>query len=145
MGEKVGIAISTCDRPGYLSKCIKSLQGVDAVICVCDDGHKKVDDIVPGRICILRTKKPRSGVAVNKNLGFRYLLDQGCDYIFMLEDDCVIKDHNIFNMYIKASELTGIQHFNFGPGSPWNRKQEASSCGAKNGELQREILFLRRI
>jgi len=136
MGEKVGIAISTCDRPGYLSKCIKSLQGVDAVICVCDDGHKKVDDIVPGRICILRTKKPRSGVAVNKNLGFRYLLDQGCDYIFMLEDDCVIKDHNIFNMYIKASELTGIQHFNFGPGSPWNRKQEDPTL---KGDLSRRM------
>lgn len=136
MGEKVGIAISTCDRPEYLNKCIESLKGVDAIICVCDDGHKKVDGIVPDKIHILRTKKPRSGVAVNKNQGFKYLLDKGCDFIFMIEDDCIIKDHSIFNMYIKACELTGIQHFNFGPGSPWNRKQEDPTL---KGDLSRRM------
>ena len=136
MGEKIGIAISTCDRPEYLTKCIVSLQGVDAIICVCDDGHKKVDGIVPDNIHIIRTKKPRSGVAVNKNLGFKYLLEQGCDYIFMLEDDCVILDQNIFLKYIEASKVTGIQHFNFGPGSPWNRKQDDPTL---KGDLSRRM------
>ena len=136
MGEKIGIGISTCDRPEYLNKCIESLQGVDAIICVCDDGHKKVDSIVPDNIHILRTKTPRSGVAVNKNLGFNYLLEQGCDYIFMLEDDCVILDQSIFLKYIEASKVTGIQHFNFGPGSPWNRKQEDSTL---KGDLSRRM------
>lgn len=136
MGEKIGIAISTCDRPEYLTKCIESLQGVDGIICVCDDGHKKVDGIVPDNIHILRTKKPRSGVAVNKNLGFKYLLEQGCDYIFMLEDDCVILDQSIFSKYIEASKVTGIQHFNFGPGSPWNRKQVDKSL---KGDLSKRM------
>ena len=137
MESKIGIAISTCDRPDYLIKCIESLQGVDAIVCVCDDGHKKVDSIVPVNVHILRTKKPRSGVAVNKNMGFKYLLDEGCDYIFMIEDDCIIKDHSIFAKYIEASKVTGIQHFNFGPGSPWNRKQEDPTL---KGDLAKRML-----
>jgi hypothetical protein len=44
----------------------------------------------------------------------RHLLDCGCDYIFTLEDDIIIKDDNIFEKYINASKETGIQHFNFG-------------------------------
>ena len=123
MIDKIGIAISTCDRPEYLKNCINSLSGVNATVCVCDDGHNKVDDIIPDGVHILRTSKPRSGVAKNKNHGFRYLLDRGCDYIFTMEDDCIIKDLSIFTKYIEASKVTGIHHFNFGPGSPWNRKQ----------------------
>ena len=137
MGNKIGICISTCDRPDYLKNCINSIKDVDAVICVCDDGHKKVNRHVPDNIKILRTKKPRSGVAVNKNMGFRYLLDEGCDYIFMIEDDCIIKDHAIFAKYIEASKVTGIQHFNFGPGSPWNRKQDDTSL---KGDLSKRML-----
>jgi len=136
MSGSIGIAISTCDRPEYLKACIESLSGVDAVVCVCDDGYNKVDRIIPDTIHLIRTKKPRSGVAVNKNMGFKYLLDQGCDYIFMLEDDCIILDQNIFAKYIEASKVTGIQHFNFGPGSPWNRKQEDPTL---KGNLSRRM------
>lgn len=137
MGDKVGICISTCDRQDYLKACLESLAGVDAIVCVCDDGHTEVNSVVPSGVTILRTDKPRSGVAVNKNNGLRYLLDEGCDYIFAIEDDCIIKDHEIFNKYIKASKVTGIQHFNFGPGSPWNRKQEDPTL---KGDLSRRML-----
>ena len=34
-----------------------------------------------------------------------------------------------FEKYIKASKQTGLKHFNFGPGSPWNRKQEQGLIG----------------
>ena len=56
----------------------------------------------------------------NKNVGYSkneamiYLLDQGYDYIFTLEDDIIIQDADIFEKYVEASNKTGIQHFNFG-------------------------------
>jgi glycosyltransferase involved in cell wall biosynthesis len=137
MSKDIGICVSTCDRPDYLKKCIDSLQGVDAEICICDDGHKKVDKTVPNNIHILKTKTPRSGVAVNKNLGLKYLLEKGCKYIFALEDDCIIIDQAVFNKYIEASKKTGIQHFNFGPGSPWNRRQDDPSL---KGDLSKRML-----
>jgi GT2 family glycosyltransferase len=122
--SKIGICISTCDRPNYLKECLKSLDNIDAVICICDDGHNSMEPITPSSVKYLSTPTPRSGVSKNKNLGFKYLFNQGCDYIFMIEDDCRIIDHAIFDKYIEASHVTGIQHFNFGPGAPWNRKQK---------------------
>jgi hypothetical protein len=44
-----------------------------------------------------------------------------------MEDDCIITDNNVFEKYITASYITGLKHFNFGPASPWNRKQEDNS------------------
>ena len=41
-----------------------------------------------------------------------------------MEDDCIIIDNNVFQEYIRISKATGLKHFNFGPGSPWNRKQK---------------------
>lgn len=136
MADKIGICISTCDRPNYLENCLLSLSGVEAEICICDDGHKKAKNI-PACFKHLETDHPRSGVAINKNLGLRYLLDKGCDYIFALEDDCIIKDLSVFDKYIEASIVTGIQHFNFGPGSPWNRKQDDPTL---KGDLSKRML-----
>ena len=47
-----------------------------------------------------------------------------CDYIFIIEDDMLIKKPDVFNKYIEAYQATGIHHFNYGPGSPFNRKQK---------------------
>lgn len=123
MVDKIGICVSTCDRLDYLKKCVDSLSGVDAVLCVCNDGAESVDDVVPSNAKVLKTDKPRSGISINKNLGLKYLLEQDCDYFFLIEDDCFVKDTSVFERYIDASKKTGIQHFNYGPGTPFNRKQ----------------------
>jgi GT2 family glycosyltransferase len=49
-----------------------------------------------------------------------------CDFIFIIEDDTIITDQRVFKEYIKASKVTGIQHFNYGPGTPFNRVQKQS-------------------
>jgi hypothetical protein len=53
----------------------------------------------------------------------KYLYDEGCDYIFIIEDDMLVKDENVFDKYIETYKKSGIHHFNYGPGSPFNRKQ----------------------
>ena len=54
MADKIGICVSTCDRPDYLKACVESLQGVDAVLCVCNDGREDISDIVPDCFHILK-------------------------------------------------------------------------------------------
>jgi GT2 family glycosyltransferase len=54
----------------------------------------------------------------------QHLLDRGCDYIFIIEDDMIILDPSIFDKYIEEYKKSGIHHFNYGPGSPFNRKQD---------------------
>ena len=52
----------------------------------------------------------------------KYLLDQGCEHIFIMEDDVLIKDENVFDKYIKTSVVTGIKHLNYALQGPANKK-----------------------
>jgi GT2 family glycosyltransferase len=61
-------------------------------------------------------------VAHSKNVVFKELLKRGCDHCFVIEDDVAILDPRIFERYIKLSEVTKIQHFNFGYHGPANKK-----------------------
>jgi GT2 family glycosyltransferase len=65
----------------------------------------------------------------------KHLLDIGCDYIFIIEDDMVVLDVTVFDKYIEASKISGIQHFNYGPGSPFNRKQTITNFDLHNRHL----------
>jgi glycosyltransferase involved in cell wall biosynthesis len=109
MSTKIGIGIITCDRRDYLQKLIKSLQGIyihelyiinDGVVQIDCDGFKNHNNM-----------PPKQGVGKAKNTAIKYLKE--CDYIFLLEDDIIIKDVTVFDKYIEASKLSGIQHFNF--------------------------------
>ena len=74
-------------------------------------------------------------MAKSKNKALRHLLDKGCDYLFIIEDDMVIKDPTAFNQYVHAHKVSGIHHFNYGPGSPFNRKQVIQNYDLHNRHL----------
>ena len=118
--EKIGLGIVTCNRPEFVSKCIESidLKMVDEKVIV-NDGTIKVDHT---GFFIINNEK-NIGVGKSKNKLLKHLYDKGCDYIFILEDDMLILDNNVFNKYIEAHKASNIHHFNYGPGSPFNRKQ----------------------
>lgn len=121
--EKIGVGIITCNRPEYLKSLLDSLSPCHTEfdeIVVINDG-KKIEFNLPFGTLI---ENPENlGVAKTKNKALKFLLNKNCDYIFLIEDDLVINDPAVFNKYINACEQTGIQHFNFGPGTPFNRKQ----------------------
>lgn len=120
--NKIGVGIVTCNRPSFFLKCFRSIPD-KYVLAVVNDGSDFAD------IKKLEQEKPFAyfhnsvnlGVGKSKNKLFKYLLGSGCDHIFIIEDDIVIKDPKIFNEYIKARNITGIQHFNFGYHGPANR------------------------
>jgi GT2 family glycosyltransferase len=122
--DKIGVGIITCDRPEYLTDLLNSLNftasSIDEFIIV-DDGTKPATSIEKFRV--VKTKG-RIGVGKAKNIALDYLICSNCEHIFILEDDCIIKDPDVFKKYIEAYKETGIKHFNFGPASPWNRIQE---------------------
>lgn len=124
MSEKIGIGICTCNRPDYLRNLLNSLKPcqkqIDCLVVV-NDGSPVTDfDLSFGEWI----DNPRNlGVGKTKNRIMRYLLDKGCDYIFTIEDDMLVLDPDVFTKYIQAYKASGIHHFNYGPGSPFNRKQ----------------------
>jgi GT2 family glycosyltransferase len=122
--DKIGVGIITCDRPDYLKDILNSLDRnfIDRLIIV-DDGNKKALAAHP-KVDYIRQTEGRIGVGKAKNLALKNLLDEECEHIFIIEDDCTITNQDVFKKYIEAYKETGIKHFNFGPASPWNRVQE---------------------
>jgi GT2 family glycosyltransferase len=136
MNEKIGVGVVTCGRELMFHELFNSLQKaknrIDYLIIVED---AKIDnpnydnyivDITKDqwkddntKMCI--TSDENLGVAKSKNLALKFLLDKGCDHIFLIEDDMLIKREDIFHAYINASKKSGIQHMMFGYHGPANK------------------------
>jgi glycosyltransferase involved in cell wall biosynthesis len=136
MKEKIGVGIVTCDRPEYLKNLLNSIDACESEIdeiVVVDDGKKQTAHTVFDGTIIGTTG--RTGVAKAKNLAIENLLGKDCDYIFIIEDDMIVIDKSVFQQYIKAHKISGIHHFNYGPGSPFNRKQKIKNFDLHNRHL----------
>jgi glycosyltransferase involved in cell wall biosynthesis len=129
-GGSIGVGIITCNRPDYLNSLLESLKSslpsIDELVIV-NDG-KSLD--LPS-VNIINNDK-NIGVAKSKNKALNHLLNKGCEYFFLIEDDMIIKDSSIFTQYVEAHKVSGIHHFNYGPGSPFNRKQKIRNFDLHN-------------
>ena len=109
MSGTVGIGIITCDRPDFFKKCRESIreEWYDRMV-VINDGKGPLFD---ARAPIIQTTG-KEGVGRAKNRAFKHLLEEGCEHIFLVEDDVVFKK-NAFQAYIDASKKTKVKHFNY--------------------------------
>jgi glycosyltransferase involved in cell wall biosynthesis len=113
--SKIGIGIITCNRSKYLERLLGSLHQTQEnkfdELIIINDG-KEITDIDISYVAHINNET-NLGVGKSKNKALKYLLEKDCDFLFLLEDDIVIKDLNVFQKYIDTSNLSGIQHFNF--------------------------------
>lgn len=109
---KTGVGIITCDRPELLEKCLASLPESDLVVIV-NDGKPLQVDLTNYKIDFLIEHEERYGVAQGKNDALELLMQEGCDHIFLIEDDIAIKHESVFKSYIHAANISGILHFNY--------------------------------
>lgn len=107
-----GVGIITCDRLDYVRQLLDSVKNVTEDIFIVNDGNQDISESIECGYG-LTTETPRSGVGKAKNIALKQFMSEGYDYFFLLEDDIVIKDLSVFQRYIEASKLSGIQHFNF--------------------------------
>lgn len=112
--NKIGVGLITCDRPEFYEKAVNSLltsiKDSSIEYVVIDDGKEKLS-VYPENY---KQTKGHQGVAVAKNLAFKFLKEKNCHHIFLMEDDIEILNKNVFDLYINAQKSTGIKHFNFG-------------------------------
>jgi GT2 family glycosyltransferase len=129
--NKIGVGIVTCNRPKFFLKCFRSIPD-NPVLAVVNDGSdfEDIDKLQKEKSFTYFHNSTNLGVGKSKNKLFRYLLGSDCDHIFIVEDDIIVKDPNVFQKYIEARNITGIQHFNFGYHGPANKG------GVSGGEPQ---------
>jgi GT2 family glycosyltransferase len=119
MNNKIGVGVITCDRQEFFEKCINSIPEVNTLVVV-NDGMPYPSNIYPSKIQKLYQHTNNKSVGVSKNEALRYLIQNGCEHLFIIEDDIIIKDSNVFSAYINAANKSGIYHFNFGYHGPAN-------------------------
>lgn len=85
---KVGIAISTHQRPEVLKRAIEQHMKylpAGALVVVIDDGSKPAA-VVPDGVQLLR-HETSLGIVASKNASLSALMDAGCEHLFLWDDD----------------------------------------------------------
>lgn len=117
--KKIGVGIITYNRPEKffnLYKQIKDHKNIDQIVII---KNKDIDykEKSPQKIINEKTKYFNIlgdvGVGACKNQALRFLLQNNCDHIFLIEDDIRIKNYNVFKQYINTAEEFDIGHLNF--------------------------------
>lgn len=120
---KIGVGITTFNNEKYFKDLYDTLplSQIDELVVV--NGGKPYNGKYD---CHWIQHNKNNYPSVCRNDCLRFLQERDVDYYFLIEDDMIIKDSNIFNKYIEASKLTGLGYFCFvstswESGTPGNR------------------------
>lgn len=107
--QKIGVGIITYNRPEYYQKVFNSIpkDKIDVLVVVNDGINCYVDPKDADKVIY---NNHQLGVSKSKNRALKYLIEQNCEHLFLIEDDILIKNPNVFEEYIKAANSTGIHH-----------------------------------
>ena len=123
---RVGVAITTYNRPKHLANCLSQIRKhspASTMIYVSDDSQD------------------RKGVAYRKTDCLEALWAGGCDYFFLLDDDCFPISDGWIDFFIEARLSTGHEHFCYTPSKfKMSSKEGINVCEHSKGVL----LFLTR-
>jgi GT2 family glycosyltransferase len=135
---KIGLGLITCNRSEQLQHVLESIpcHKLDEFIIVNDGEKLKINSAEDFELIQHEENK---GVAKSKNDAFKYLLDRNCDYIFIMEDDVCILNDNVFERYIKASKVTGLEHLNYVGSSACSKNEDGTRTPTFSIEYPEDI------
>jgi hypothetical protein len=125
---KVGLGITTWKRPERFRRCLDSVVThlgdlVDTVLVVQDGGECYVSELPPR--WSLSDHVTNRGWAQSKNECLTYLLDAGCDHLFMIEDDTTVTSPMAVTGYVDAALASGLHYLTAHPWGEVTTKQVA--------------------
>jgi len=127
MKNKLGIGYITCDAPDRVKATYPTIpKGVGELVVVNSGCILNEDEYFPESTKVIQTGK-KINVAVAKNRALRHLMSEGCEHIFLIEDDMIIKDAGVFGAYLKSAEASGIWHMNYALQGALNRAQDVNA------------------
>lgn len=108
--EKIGVGITTYNSENYFETLYNSLplDKIDELVVV--NGGKEYNKKY--NTDWIQHKKNRFP-SICRNDCVTFLLNKGCEHIFLIEDDMIIKNNDIFDFYIKASKVSKLKYFSF--------------------------------
>lgn len=127
---RVAVGITTFNRPQFFAKVAssvaKQLGGVVDRVYVHDDGsavkhageYKRAFAKLPD--AVIQADGVNRGVAASKNALLQAMLDDGAEWLFLLEDDIRILSPLAVTGYLQAAYGSGIDHLSFAHHGPAN-------------------------
>lgn len=127
---RVAVGITTFNRPQFFAKVASSvakhLGDVVDRVYVHDDGsavkhsgeYKRAFAKLPD--AVIQADGVNRGVAASKNALLRAMLDDGAEWLFLLEDDIRILSPLAVTGYLQAAYGSGIDHLSFAHHGPAN-------------------------
>lgn len=121
--NKIGVGITTYNSEEYFKTLYKSIDNTKVNELVVVNGGEKYNNNYD---CDWIQHNKNFYPAQSRNDCITYLLNRDCEHIFLIEDDMIIKNSDIFKKYIEASTISGLKYFSFvstgqGSGSAYNR------------------------
>jgi hypothetical protein len=137
---KVGVGIVTCDREDFLEESLKSFidnsRDVD-YFCLVNDGNTLSKDVVNSFNSLeidknlIQHSPQRQSVGKCKNQIMKKCLENKCDFVYLIEDDMILKSPDVFFAYANSMNKSGIFHLNYALHGNANKKQD----GSKNARM----------
>jgi GT2 family glycosyltransferase len=116
----IGLCLISYKRPQFLKKSLESLHqnewgGADYRIVEVDepynDSYKNIVEEYKD-VCGI-TFNENKGVGINKNRGLKKMMDHGCQHLFLMEDDTIMKSPITCHKYIDYAMEKSLGHLNF--------------------------------
>lgn len=133
--EKVGFGMVTYNAEHRIKQSAFTVPKWIKNFVIVNDGTPYDSSSYPDHAHIIQHETNKC-VGAAKNTAIQYLMDLGCEHIFIMEDDILIKDEKVFEQYIQQSAITGIKHLNFGLHGPANKK---GSTGFKDLSDRKDV------
>lgn len=111
--DSIGVGIVTYNSEFRIKESSFKIPKWIKNFVIVNDGTPYTEGCYPEYAHIIQHEKNK-GVGQAKNSALKYLMDKGCEHLFIMEDDIIIKNEKVFEQYIKHSVVSGIKHFNFG-------------------------------
>ncbi len=104
--EKTALAIITCNREEFLHKALESVDK-DSVneIFVINAGESFKNK--PEGVKVIQCNRNPTPVGIAKNIALREM-KKNHDFLFLMEDDVMIKDNRVFEQYILTAMDSGL-------------------------------------
>jgi GT2 family glycosyltransferase len=119
--DSIGVGMVTYNAPDRIKQSAWTVPSWVKHFVIVNDGTPYDPSVYPPHAHVIQHEKNQS-VGVAKSTAMRYLLEDGCDHIFIMEDDILLQSEEVFDAYIKASLNTGIKHLNYALQGPANKK-----------------------
>jgi len=132
--DKVGLAMVTYNSEKRIKQSAFTVPDHIKHFYIVNDGTPYSDECYPANATIIQHEKNK-GVGGAKNTALQALMDAGCEHLFLMEDDVLIKDKNVFEAYILTSLISGIKHMNYALQGPANVKRK-DGFASLDGEVE---------